>query len=82
MFVDAPSRHALVFGDTSKAINEFGRVHSLHRVCVCVCVCVCVRERERESVCVCVCERERERVCVCVCVVRVWGVVEQMVERW
>ena len=33
MFVDAPARHALVFGDTSKAINEFGRVdHSLHRV--------------------------------------------------
>ena len=46
MFVDAPARYALVFGDTSKAINEFGRVdHSLHRarararVCVCVCVC-------------------------------------------
>ena len=46
---------ALVFGDTSKAINEFGRVdHSLHRVsvsvsvsvfvCVCVCVCVCVHD--------------------------------------
>ena len=41
-----------VFGDTSKAINEFGRVnHSLTPLCV----CVCVRERERERECVCVC---------------------------
>lgn len=35
MFVDAPALHALVFGDPSKAINEFGGVdHSLHHVCV------------------------------------------------